>query len=188
MFRKSILFFSSWQFILFFLFSSSVGAVEFRYFSVLAGAMRPVISSTDYYSNIGYLATISGSIGDQYVAQVNLPDGAEIVDVTCYGVDSDSDEFLFALTRSRFNGPGNNVTELITSPAYSNDTDGSSGVVSSAGTNPTPAGLNFINNLDFSYGLYLTLPEASNGVLYVIRFVVRAKIEDVSYFKAIEIK
>ena len=97
MLKKSVLFFSMWQFIVLFFFSSSVGAAEFRYFSVLAETMRPITSNADYACSLGYLVTLTGSANEQYVAQVNLPDGAEIVDVTCYGVDSDSNNFIFAL-------------------------------------------------------------------------------------------
>ena len=182
-------------FIFIFLFSSLALATEYRYFSIAAGAFNPASNDTAYFYNAGTLSTYQPTSFGYYFAPVNLPDGAEIIDVTGYGVDDDTNQdqdFIFLLCRYRYNGADmqtNPVCELITSDAHSNDTDGSSGIVSAADPNPTPPGLNFINNQEYSYGLELYLPAASTGkTIMVIRFVVRAKIESVSNFHAVVIK
>ncbi len=180
------------QFIFFALCASLALAAEYRYCSIPAGALIPLSSDTDYRNEYSFIYTTPSTNNTLFSAPVYLPDGAEIVDATAYGLDTDlaqNQGFAFYLARFRYNGAGNPLSEAITPVVQSNNTDGTSGLVSAANPNPTPAGLNFINNHDYSYGLVVGLPPASSGkAIGIIRIVVRAKVESVSNFHSVVIK
>jgi hypothetical protein len=98
------------------------------------------------------------------------------------------ENFGFGLYRYRFNGLGNPVFEDITNFVSSSGTSGYVELAALLVDPVDPPGLPVINNENYSYGLYLELPKATAGELYVVRCVVRASIESTSHFRQIEIK
>jgi hypothetical protein len=129
------------------------------------------------------------NLSTSYIAQVDLPEGARIDTATCFGYDTASMEnFGFGLYRYRFNGLGNPVFEDITNFVSSSGTSGYVELAALLVDPVDPPGLPVINNENYSYGLYLELPKATAGELYVVRCVVRASIESTSHFRQIEIK
>jgi hypothetical protein len=147
------------------------GADGVQHFSLLAETMHPVDSRMGYDSTSGYLTTTSSSsLPAAYVGQLNLPDGATIVGVQAFGMDSDFySEFYFHLFR----------LSLQTDPVSSPVTNvGHSGVAYSAGKIVVSATVNssaaVIDNAQYSYGIYLVLPRAvaGYGPLGVLRFLV----------------
>lgn len=150
-----------------------------RHFSLLAETMQPVDSTIGYDNTDAYLETTQNSTGSgtaTYIGQLDLPDGARIVGVRCLGLDSDpATQFQFRLYRYN----------LSDDPVWSAVTDfGASGVASSVGKVVREAtidpGMALIDNADFSYGIFVMLPEAQSGDLGLLRCVV-----DTSYTVAL---
>jgi hypothetical protein len=162
-------------------FGANALAEEYEYFAVMAEAMSPLDSTIEFDCFNGYLQTTSASTlhsSSGYIAQINLPDGAEIVSATGYGYDTDSSENMeFSVLRYRFNGDSDEPYESIT---WLEDSSGDSGAFEKTAVALEPPaekpGLCIVNNKDFSYGLYCNIPPASSGKLYVVRFVVKAKL------------
>ncbi len=169
-------------------------ASEYRFFSILAETMRPLDSTIEFDCDDGNLKTTTNSTlhpsSAQYIAQVNLPHGSTIDSVSCYGYDNDNNDFSFMLYRYRFNGEGKDVFEPVSQEGISSVAAPATYVDLTVG--PVfpldPPGIAVVNNEDFSYGLYLNLPKPDSNDLYVVRCVVRATMENPSYFKGIEIK
>lgn len=142
-----------------------------QHFSLLAETMQPIDSSIGYDNTMAFLKTTLDSTVSpptSYIGQLDLPDGARIVNVRCFGLDSDpNDEFYFRLYRY----------SLWSDPVWSPVTDfAHSGVPFSDGKVMLEAVIDqdmaVINNAEFSYGIFLVLPKAKSGELGVLRCVV----------------
>jgi hypothetical protein len=142
-----------------------------RRFSLLAETMRPVDSSIGYDSSDAYLKTTQNSTvsaSTTYIGQLDLPDGATVVGVRCLGIDSDpATQFRFRLFRY----------DLWDDPVWSGVTSfASSGVAFSGGKVMREAAIDpgaaVIDNANFSYGMFVSLPEAQSGELGLLRCVV----------------
>ncbi len=152
--------------------SARVAAADsVRHFSLLAETMRPIDSSIGYDNTMAFLRTIQDSTispPTSYIGQLDLPDGARIVRVKCFGLDSDPNgEFYFRLYRY----------SLQSDPVWSPVTDfASSGVAFNGGKVVLEATVDpdraVIDNAEFSYGIFLVLPKARSGDLGVLRCVV----------------
>jgi hypothetical protein len=157
-------------------------STEYEYFSILAETMNPVDSTIEYDCDEGYLETTSDSTlhATQYIGQINLTHGAVFDTVSAYGYDTDSEDFTFQVFRYRFNGEGNNVFEQVSKIGDSSVIDPGGYVDITVGSvfPVDPPGLTTVNNQNYSYGLYLTLPAAASDELYVVRFVIRAKLPE----------
>ncbi len=144
-----------------------------QHFSLLAEAMQPVDSSIGYDNYQAFLKTTQEStvsIETTYVGQVNLPDGATIVGVRCFGQDSDPNrEFYFRLYR--YNLEGDPVWSAVTDFAYSGVAFSGGKLVVEATVDPSTA---LVDNTLFSYGIYVVLPKATSGDLGLLRCVVDA--------------
>ena len=141
-----------------------------QHFSLLAETMQPIDSSIGYANTMAFLKTTQDSTISltSYIGQLDLPDGARIVSVKCFGLDTDpTGEFYFRLYRY----------DLWSDPVWSPVTDfASSGVSFSGGKVMLEATINsdmaVVDNAAFSYGIYLALPQAQSGDLGVLRCVV----------------
>ena len=141
------------------------------YFSFLSETMRPIDSTIQYNCNDGYLKTTQDStmnVNTQYIANLHLSHGETIISVKGYGIDSSPLAFYFRLYR--YNISDNPVWTAVTGFAYSNDGSfvGNKTTVT-ATVNPTYA---TVDNLNYSYGLFLVLPADSQNELKVLRFVI----------------
>jgi hypothetical protein len=145
-----------------------------RHFSLLARTMQPVDSSIGYDTSDGYLRTVQGSTRNEttaYVGQVDLPDGATIVGVRAFGLDSDPFfEFTFRLMRYNLDDDpvGSAVTGQVPSGAYFQDGK----IELDAPVDPDAA---TVDNDEYSYGIVLLLPapySPPSQDLAVLRFVV----------------
>jgi hypothetical protein len=132
--------------------------------------MQPIDSSIGYDNTSAFLKTTQDSSvsSTSYIGQLDLPDGARIVSVRCFGLDSDpNSEFYFRLYRYN----------LWSDPVWSGVTDFSySGFAFNGGKVMLEAAIDHdmavINNAEFSYGIFLVLPKAQSGDLGVLRCVV----------------
>lgn len=148
-------------------------------FSILAETMSPIDSTIGFDSFDANLETTSDSTihgTAAYVAQINLPDGAMIEDATCYGFDTAPEAFGLAVYRYRFNGDLEAPFTAVTPFGLSSGMPGAADITVQVIDPPPPdkPGLAVVNNEDFSYGLFLQLPLATSGKLYVVRCVVRS--------------
>ena len=146
-------------------------AASLRHFSLLAETMQPIDSSIGYDNTMAFLTTTQDSSISppaSYIGQLDLPDGARIVSVLCFGLDTDpSAQFEFQLFRYN----------LYNDPVWSPVSDWTmSGVPFTGGkfqiesqVDPDAA---LVDNARYSYGMYLVLPKATSGALGVLRFVV----------------
>ena len=155
--------------------TQSVIAASIQRYSLLAETMQPVDSSISYNNTSAYLTTTTDSTVNgvsQYIGQLNLSDGATIINVIGFGIDTDPNgEFYFRLYR--YNLTGDPVWSPVTGFA-------SSGVPFSNGKIDIPAlvdpSMAAVDNAQFSYGLFLVLPAASSGQLGVLRFLVETSV------------
>jgi hypothetical protein len=145
-----------------------------RHFSLLAATMQPVDSSIGYDTSDGYLRTVQESTRNEttaYCGQVDLPDGATIVGVRAFGLDSDPFfEFTFQLVRYNLDDDpvGSAVTDQVSSGAFFQGGK----IELDAPVHPEAA---TVDNEQYSYGIFLVLPEPYNPPfqdLAVLRFVV----------------
>ena len=145
-----------------------------QHFSLLASTMRPLDSSIGYNSTGGLLRTIQASTINTstiYVGQLDLPDGARIVSVRGFGLDTDP-FFEFSFRLYRYNLYGSPVGSPVTDPASSGAYFQGGKVVVSA---PVYSDMAVIDNDQYSYGILLTLPVPYSPPyqdLGVLRFVV----------------
>jgi len=148
-----------------------VMADSVRHFSLLAETMQPIDSSIGYDNTDAFLKTIQDSTissSASYIGQLDLPDGARIVSVRCFGLDTDpTDEFYFRLFR--YNLYSDPVWSPVTDFAFSGVPFNGGKVEVDAWVDPDMA---VIDNEQFSYGIFLVLPRATAGELGVLRFVV----------------
>jgi len=141
------------------LYAQRVAAAGASHYSILAETIQPLDSTIGFNNTSAYLVTTAGSTvnaGTQYVAQVNLPDGAVISDVRVYGIDSDTVKNI---------GAGMYRYNQDNTPVYSSVTN----FVPSSG-NPGKTVLNLpmtsvaaatIDNLTYSYSVFIDLPRAT---------------------------
>lgn len=145
-----------------------------QHFSLMARTMQPVDSSIRYDSYDGYLRTVQESSMNEvtvYVGQVDLPDGANVVGVRAFGLDSDP-FFGFCFGLVRYN--------LAENPVYSQVTD-----IVCSGEYPQPgkieleapvrAGAAVVDNVNYGYNIVVRLPTPyapPNQDLAVLRFLV----------------
>jgi hypothetical protein len=145
-----------------------------RHFSLLAQTMQPVDSSIGYDNTDAFLKTVQESMintSTVYIGQLDLPDGARIVSVRGFGLDTDP-FFEFSFRLYRYN--------LYSDPVWSSVTDLASSGVSFQGGKvevnaQVYADMAVIDNDQYSYGISLVLPTAYNPPnqdLGVLRFVV----------------
>ena len=142
-----------------------------RHFSLLAETMHPIDSSIGYDNTSAFLKTTQDSTispPTTYIGQLDLPDGARIVSVRCFGLDSDSNsQFNFRLYR--YNLWSDPVWSAVTDFAFS-------GIGFSGGKVMLEANIDhdmaIIDNAEFSYGIFLQLPKALSGDLGLLRCVV----------------
>lgn len=151
-------------------FEGKVEAKGSAYFSFLAETMRPVDSTIQYDCNDAYLKTIQDSTLQitQYIGSVHLPHGESIISVKGYGIDSSPLAFYFRLYR--YNISEDPVWSSITDFAYSDSGsfEGNKTTVTAI-VNPDFA---TVDNLNYSYGLFLVLPADITNELKVLRFVI----------------
>ena len=155
--------------------SKHVMAASIQRFSLLAETMQPVDSTIGYNNTSGYLTTTTNSAVNgvtQYIGQLHLPDGATIINMIGFGLDTDpNSQFYFRLYRYNLNNVP--IWSAVTDFAYS-------GVPYSNGIIEIPAavdpGMAVVDNAQFSYGLFLVLPVASTGQLGVLRFMVETSV------------
>lgn len=155
--------------------AQQAAATGVHHFSLLAETMQPVDSTIGYDNYYAYLTTTQNSTvwgTGSYIGQLDLPDGAQITAVRCYGQDTDpSHEFQFQVWRYRLWDEPNvfsEVTEYKTS-----------GVAWAGGkvmlTAAVVAGRETVDNAEYSYGLYVLMPAPSAGTqLGLLRCVVDA--------------
>ncbi len=138
-------------------------------YSILAETARPIDSTIQYDNFWGFLYTTAASTLHPgtvaYIAQFNLPDGAQILGVTAEGVDN-NDPSIFSVRLYRYGLAAYppNVYETLTLPAMSSSvTPGTNGRVSVfAPFDPAlDPNLAVVNNAAYSYGAYISLPKAS---------------------------
>jgi hypothetical protein len=145
-----------------------------QHFSLLAATMQPIDSSIGYDNSDGFLKTIQESTittTTAYVGQLDLPDGARIVSVQGFGLDTDP-VFQFSFRLYRYNLYSDPVGSPVTDWASSGVSFQGGKVELNASVYPNMA---VIDNDQYSYGIYLLLPEAYNPPyqdLGVLRFVV----------------
>lgn len=140
-------------------------------FSLLAATMQPVESSIEYDTEDGFLRTVLGTAG--YGGQVDLPDGAQVVGLRGFGLDTDpNSQFCCGLMRfTLYNDP---VGELITDLVCSGESFQGGEVVLDA---PVHSGMTSVDNEQYSYAILLVLPEPGDPPLQdlaVLRFVVES--------------
>jgi hypothetical protein len=148
-----------------------VVADSVRHFSLLAETMQPIDSSIVYDNTMAYLKTVQDStvsLETSYIGQLDLPDGASIVNVQCFGLDTDSsEEFYFRLYR--YNLYDDPVWSPVTDFAFSGVAFSAGKVEVNAPVDPANA---VVDNAQYSYGIFLALPAATSGQLGVLRCVV----------------
>ena len=145
--------------------------------SILAESMRPIDSSIGFDSFDARLKTVSNSTinsGAPYIGQINLPDGVVVQNATCQGFDTAPENIGMGVFRYRHNGDGVNAFETVTDFADSSGISGDVELTSPAVDPPPTPDVLVIDNENYSYGLFLSLPAPSSGKLYVVRCVVRA--------------
>jgi len=152
--------------------STRVAAADsVRHFSLLAETMQPIDSSIGYDNTMAFLKTTQDSTVSpptSYIGQLDLPDGARIVGVRCFGLDSDPNgEFYFRLYR--YNLWSDPVWSPVTNFAFSGVAFSSGKVMLEAAVDPDMA---MIDNAEFSYGIFLVLPKAQLGELGLLRCMV----------------
>lgn len=138
--------------------------------SLLASTMQPMDSSIGYYdSQDGFLRSHHSDAS--YRGEVNLPDGATIINARGFGLDTDPiSEFCFKLERySLYSNPVYEpVTEWVCSGEYSQDGK----IVVNA---PIYSDEALVDNEQYSYAIVLALPGPYNPPyqdLGVLRFVI----------------
>lgn len=145
-----------------------------RHFSLMARTMQPVDSSIRYDSYDGYLRTVQESSMNEvtvYVGQVDLPDGASVVGVRAFGLDSDPFfEFCFGLVRYNLDeDPVNSpVTDMVCSGEYLQP-----GKIELEA--PVHPGAAVVDNVNYGYNIFVRLPTPYNlpfQDLAVLRFLV----------------
>jgi len=127
-----------------------------RHFSLLASTMQPIDSSIGYDTVNGFLETTSESAintSTAYIGQLDLPDGATIVDVRCLGQDTSPMGIEFSFRLYRYNLYSSPVGSPVTERASSGDQPGT--IELSAQIYP---GMAVIDNDQYSYGIFLELP------------------------------
>lgn len=145
-----------------------------QHFSLLASTMQPLDSSIRYNNTGAFLKTIQESTiytSTVYVGQLDLPNGARIVSVRGFGLDTDP-FFEFSFRLYRYNLYGNPVGSPVTGLAASGTYFQSGKIEVSA---PVYSNMAVIDNDQYSYGILLTLPVPYNSPyqdLGVLRFVV----------------
>jgi hypothetical protein len=148
----------------------SVMADSVQHFSLLAETMQPIDSTIRYDNTDAWLKTTQNSTvsSTSYIGQLDLPHGARIVGVRCFGLDSDPNgEFYFRLYR--YNLWSDPVWSAVTDFAYSGVAFKGGKVMREA---TVDAHMATVDNAEFSYGLFLVLPKAQSGELGVLRCVV----------------
>ena len=132
--------------------------------------MQPIDSTIGYDNTSAFLTTTQDSSvsGTSYIGQLDLPDGARIVGVRCFGLDSDPNEQCYFRLY---------LYNLWTDPVWSGVTDFSySGIAYNGGKVMLEAVIDHnmavIDNTEFSYGIFLVLPKAQSGDLGLLRCVV----------------
>jgi hypothetical protein len=142
-----------------------------RHYSLLAETMQPLDSTIGYDNASAFLKTTQDSkiyTSTAYIGQLDLPDGARIVRVVCFGLDTDpNQEFTFRVYR--YSLRSDPVWSAVTDYAYSGVSFDGGRVTAEATVDPDRA---VIDNAEFSYGLYLLLPTAQTGDLGVLRCLV----------------
>jgi hypothetical protein len=145
-----------------------------QHFSLLASTMQPLDSSIRYNNTGAFLKTIQESTistSTVYVGQLDLPDGARIVRVRGFGLDTDP-MFEFSFRLYRYNLYADPVQSPVTGLASSGTYTQAGKIVISA---PVYSDMAVIDNDQYSYGILLTLPKPYNPPfqdLGVLRFVV----------------
>ena len=154
--------------------AQSAMADSVQHFSLLASTMQPLDSSIRYNNTGAFLKTTQGSTintSTVYVGQLDLPDGARIVSVRGFGLDTDP-IFEFSFQLYRYNLYGNPVGSPVTDLASSGTSFQGGKIVMSA---PVDSDMAVIDNDQYSYGILLTLPVPYSPPyqdLGVLRFVV----------------
>lgn len=145
-----------------------------RHFSLLARTMPPIDSSIGYNSSDAYLRTVQESTmrdNTAYAGQVDLPDGATVVGVRAFGLDSDPFfEYCFGL--SRYSLDDDPAWTLISDWVCSGESFQGGKIELDA---PVHAALAMVDNEQYSYSIFLVLPTPYNPPyqdLGVLRFVV----------------
>lgn len=143
-------------------------------YSLLAETMQPIDSTIGYDNTSAFLKTTQASTANSataYIGQLHLSDGARIVSVRAFGEDTDPlGEFSFQLYRYSLSSTP--VWSAVTSLASSGEPFQGGDIELSA---QVYRGNAVVDNEQFSYGIYLVLPEAYNPPyqdLGVLRFVV----------------
>jgi hypothetical protein len=133
-----------------------------RHFSLMARTMQPADSSIRYDTyDDGYLRTVQESSMNEetvYIGQVDLPDGATVVDVRAFGLDSHPfGEFCFGLVHCN----------LDDDPACSAVTqEVCSGELAQPGKAelqaPVLSNMAVVDNVNYSYSIFVQLPTPYN--------------------------
>jgi hypothetical protein len=135
------------------------GAASPSHYSILAETMQPLDSSIGYNNVSAYLVTTANSsvaVQTAYVGQVHLPDGAIISAVRVYGIDSDtSQNFLACMYRY------NQDAALVYDPVTSCFSTTSSPGKTSLNLPLASTDARTIDNLTYSYSVFIVLPKAS---------------------------
>ena len=133
-----------------------------RHFSLMARTMQPADSSIRYDSyDDGYLRTVQESSLNAetvYAGQVDLPDGAAVVGVRAYGLDSDPvGEFCFGLVRcDLYDDPVcSAVTQVVCSGEFAQP-----GKIELQA--PLQANVAGVDNVNYSYNIFVRLPTPYN--------------------------
>ena len=155
------------------------GSISGTPYAILAETMSPLTSDIKYDKVSAYLVT-TGNLGSQtpaYIGQVNLPNGSTIVGVAAYGIDMDTavgKEFSYCLFRYSLEVAPVWGAKPVTPCVSSNPISGSGNKIYLY--SPADATLATVDNANYSYGVYLTLPPATATtnppILGVLRFVV----------------
>jgi hypothetical protein len=134
-------------------------AASAQHLSILAESIQPLDSTIQFNNSpSAYLVTTTNSTANpntSYVAQVNLPDGAVISGINVYGLDSDSLSFGAALYR--YNQDLTPVYQAVT--AFTTSVGSAGKVV--VHLTPLSNALATVDNLTYSYGIYIDLPKAN---------------------------
>jgi hypothetical protein len=133
-----------------------------QHFSLMARTMQPADSSIRYDTNDdGYLRTVQESSMIEetvYIGQVDLPDGATVVDVRAFGLDDDPfGEFCFGLVHCNlYDDP---VCSAVTQVVCSGESVQTGKTELQA---PVHTNMALVDNENYSYNIFVRLPTPYN--------------------------
>jgi hypothetical protein len=151
-----------------------VAAGSVQHFSLLAATMQTLDSTIGHDSEDGLLRTVQESTSHTvtaYRGQVDLPDGARVVGVRAFGLDTDP-FFEFCYDLCRYNLDSEPVYEAVTDWVCSGESFQDGDIVLNA---PVHSGVAVVDSEHYSYAIFLVLPTPYNPPyqdLAVLRFVV----------------